>query len=605
MMDTFLKNIIELIDYFLEGKSDNIILQKIVKLLRYKEGKIISYKELIQKLNKEEIEHINKSFQHFLPVSLKNLPTMQYKNGIILPFRKEGKDFLAFILFGKGETNEYQINLVLQLLKLYNEIYGFKGIEEKLRKVERQYKSILMGVSDLILALNKRGKITFVNSWEVLETFLEKEKSEIMNKPIYKVLNLSKNEFRKARRIVFNAIREKANRIDDLELSTIIGKKKKWFSINATFDKEGENYKGAKIIIRDITEKKKKEEEILLLKDRLLRILTHLPFGTIILDDNFKVVSSHLESTGFRNWIKELEELFPIEEEVRLLKQYLLELTNFEFEAKALNENSELIPVKLICSKINDKENWRYLIAIEDLRDKKRLQEQIIGQENLVLLGELSAGISHEIGNIISIIKANARYSLKKHDIEGYKEAMQIIYEQSHRGIEFIKKLKQLARAEESIRSEIKIKPIIEEILMLFKSSFEKNNIEVKIDIEDEGITILADKNQIQTVLINLIINAIQAIEPKGKGEIKIRAYKKSYYTAMIIEDTGIGIPKRLLSKIFQPFFTTKKQGEGSGMGLSICNMIIENHNGYIYADSEEGEGSKFFIYLPRTKDLV
>ena len=530
MMDTFLKNIIELIDYFLEGKSDNIILQKIVKLLRYKEGKIISYKELIQKLNKEEIEHINKSFQHFLPVSLKNLPTMQYKNGIILPFRKEGKDFLAFILFGKEETKEYQINLVLQLLKLYNEIYGFKGIEEKLRKVERQYKSILMGVSDLILALNKRGKITFVNSWEVLETFLEKKKSEIMNKPIYKVLNLSKNEFRKARRIVFNAIREKANRIDDLELSTIIGKKKKWFSINATFDKEGENYKGAKIIIRDITEKKKKEEEILLLKDRLLRILTHLPFGTIILDDNFKVVSSHLESTGFRNWIKELEELFPIEEEVRLLKQYLLELTNFEFEAKALNENSELIPVKLICSKINDKENWRYLIAIEDLRDKKRLQEQIIGQENLVLLGELSAGISHEIGNIISIIKANARYSLKKHDIEGYKEAMQIIYEQSHRGIEFIKKLKQLARAEESIRSEIKIKPIIEEILMLFKSSFEKNNIEVKIDIEDEDITILADKNQIQTVLINLIINAIQAIEPKGKGEIKIRAYKKSYY---------------------------------------------------------------------------
>jgi PAS domain S-box-containing protein len=172
---------------------------------------------------------------------------------------KKDPDFLLFVLYGgkKAKVNK-EINFMLKLLKLYNELYHFKELESKFSKIDSSYKSILSGISDLIIALSERGRIIFINSNQVLKNLLGLSKEDVINKPIYKVLKLGKRELKRARHIVFKAIREKVSIINDLELFSIIRGESRWFSINATFDKEGGKYKGAKIIIRDITEKKKR-----------------------------------------------------------------------------------------------------------------------------------------------------------------------------------------------------------------------------------------------------------------------------------------------------------------------------------------------------------
>ncbi len=239
-----------------------------------------------------------------------------------------------------------------------------------------------------------------------------------------------------------------------------------------------------------------------------------------------------------------------------------------------------------------------------------QMQNQLIHTEKMASLGIMAAGIAHEINNPMSFIQSNLTIikdylkDLKIEDREIQEEILSAIDESlegTRRIGSIIKGLKGFARADEGKLENYDINQLIEEVLRMVWNEV-KYKAEVIKELGDVP-KILVNRNQIAQVLVNLILNAVQAIETKGR--IIIRTYLNEGRLCINIEDTGCGIPPENLKRIFDPFFTTKPVGKGTGLGLSIALGIIQNHGGEIKVNSEMGKGTKFTIFLPLSTERV
>lgn len=237
-------------------------------------------------------------------------------------------------------------------------------------------------------------------------------------------------------------------------------------------------------------------------------------------------------------------------------------------------------------------------------------QNQLIHTEKMASLGIMAAGIAHEINNPMSFIQSNLtiiKDYLKEIKIENRELSREILtaIDESLEGTQrigsIIKGLKGFARADEGKLESFDINQLIEEVLRMIWNEV-KYKAEVIKELGDVP-RILANRNQIMQVLVNLIVNASQAIATKGK--IIIRTYLDAGRLCIDVEDTGSGIPPENIKKIFDPFFTTKPVGKGTGLGLSITLGIVQNHGGEIKVDSEVGKGTKFSLYFPVSAEKV
>ncbi len=237
-------------------------------------------------------------------------------------------------------------------------------------------------------------------------------------------------------------------------------------------------------------------------------------------------------------------------------------------------------------------------------------QNQLIHTEKMASLGIMAAGIAHEINNPMSFIQSNLTIikdylkDIKIEDREIKEEILTAIDESlegAQRIASIIKGLKGFARADEGRLEEFDINQLIEEVLRMIWNEV-RYKAEVIKELGDVP-KILANRNQIAQVLVNLILNAAQAISTKGR--IIIRTYLNGGRLCIEVEDTGCGIPPENLKRIFDPFFTTKPVGKGTGLGLSITLGIIQNHGGEIKVESEVGKGTKFTVFLPLSTERV
>lgn len=250
-----------------------------------------------------------------------------------------------------------------------------------------------------------------------------------------------------------------------------------------------------------------------------------------------------------------------------------------------------------------------------------RLQEtqsQLIQAEKLTAVGELASGIAHEVRNPLGIILQGVNYlenriSAKEEDIV---ETLAMLKDSVNRADKIINGLLDFSRFTTLNLQPEEINPILESSLGLVKNQFKIENIEIARELKSDLSRVLADKNKLEQVFVNLFLNAIQSM-PEG-GRIIIRSYAKQVEEAksgigklikdnfpvgeqVIIvefEDTGIGIPEENMKKIFDPFFTTKGPRKGTGLGLSVSRNILQMHKGLIYAESQVGKGSKITVVL-------
>ena len=234
------------------------------------------------------------------------------------------------------------------------------------------------------------------------------------------------------------------------------------------------------------------------------------------------------------------------------------------------------------------------VIVIEDYSNEKYLEAQTARADRLSAVGELASGIAHEIRNPMGIIKTISQTLLKEEDQESMMEGLGIIVKEVDRANKVIQTLLNFARPDVNIVEKVNTGALIDEVLIIINKYAINKKIEIICDIGRE-IIIMGDKEKLKQVFINILLNSIQSMENGGK--IWISTEVGDLGVSISFRDTGTGIEKEDLNKIFNPFFTTKE--EGTGLGLSVSNRIIQDHNGYITIDSVVNEGTIVVIYLP------
>lgn len=247
---------------------------------------------------------------------------------------------------------------------------------------------------------------------------------------------------------------------------------------------------------------------------------------------------------------------------------------------------------------------------IEQEQPKQALpsEEYLINTEKLASLGQMTAGIVHEINSPLTGIITFAHLMLKRmpqdrvEDIEDLK----VIISQAERCSRFVSGLLSFSRQRFSQKNKVKINTLLEDTLSIIKNQMKFQNVDFVIQTDDELPDVVIDENQIQQVFINILINAADAMNERGRITITTqqREINGVKYVEIAFEDTGAGLPKENLDKIFEPFFTTKPRGQGTGLGLAVSNNIIKKHGGYISVSSQEGMGATFFIGLPMQQNL-
>lgn len=242
--------------------------------------------------------------------------------------------------------------------------------------------------------------------------------------------------------------------------------------------------------------------------------------------------------------------------------------------------------------------------AYEEL---KEMQGKLIQSEKLAALGRFSAGITHEIKNPLSIIIGGADFLEKKlNGSDGdIRSALKKIKEAALRADHILMGLLKFSRPSKMMAESIHPEELVQETLSLLQYRAPFKNIRILTDFAGEPMRIKADKTQIQQVMLNIFLNAQEAM--KEDGQIRVRTSKEAHSkilggrAACIIEviDTGEGIPPENLPQIFEPFFTTKRDSKGTGLGLSISKMIVDNHGGSLVVQSELGKGTEVKVILP------
>lgn len=256
-----------------------------------------------------------------------------------------------------------------------------------------------------------------------------------------------------------------------------------------------------------------------------------------------------------------------------------------------LQEEKNLL--KIVASQLS-----RYIKRAFVEEEKQKLQTQLQHAERLAFVGELSAGIAHELNEPLGKILGFAQLIKKAGELNNQQsEDIERIIKASLFTREIIKKLMIFSRQMPQQVTSVNLNTVITNILYFIDVRFQSRGIQIVKQLDPNLPYIQADAVQMSQVLVNLITNAIHALS--GGGKVTVITKQKRGQVSLTVKDTGTGMTAEVKKKIFEPFFTTKIVGQGTGLGLSVVQGIIESHNGSITVSSLPGKGSKFEIQLP------
>jgi len=240
------------------------------------------------------------------------------------------------------------------------------------------------------------------------------------------------------------------------------------------------------------------------------------------------------------------------------------------------------------------------VLLFEDQTDRRRLQDRLVQSEKLTAIGQLIAGVAHDLNNPLTSVVGFADFLAESADVPPrIREPLRVIQQEAERASQIVKNLLSFARRQES-RQSAAIRPIIEATAGLFRNQLSAESVTLETEIEADLPELDLNPNQIQQVFVNLIQNAAHAIAATGRpGTIRLRARRWMDGVAVDVVDDGIGMSAEIAEHVFEPFFTTKPEHQGTGLGLSICHGIIKEHGGRITLSTEPGQGSTFTVELP------
>ena len=273
-------------------------------------------------------------------------------------------------------------------------------------------------------------------------------------------------------------------------------------------------------------------------------------------------------------------------------------------EVSGLRYTGESFPLEASISKFERSgKRWMTVILrdisqrVDDMTKQRTLEEQLRKTERLAELGTLASGMAHEIGTPMNVILGRAELLIRKTNDELTRRGLETIVTQVERITKIMNQLLSFARKRPSEPCDVDLVWAIGNVLDMLLEKLDSHGIHVVKDYSPDLPKVLADPDHIIQVLLNLVLNACQAM-PEG-GTLTLRLCPKGDRVELSVQDTGTGIPEDQVSKIFDPFFTTKAVGEGTGLGLTVVHGIILENNGTIRVNSIPGQGSTFIISLP------
>jgi signal transduction histidine kinase len=270
----------------------------------------------------------------------------------------------------------------------------------------------------------------------------------------------------------------------------------------------------------------------------------------------------------------------------------------YDFVQKPFNLDEILVLVEKSIEKSGLK------TVIQELKEAKRKLEetqiQLIQSEKMAGIGQLAAGVAHELNNPLSGVIGFTQLLLEEKGLTPQqREDLQTVLTQSQRCRTIIQNLLQFSRPKESRKEPLDIARVMQSTLELVDYDFSTSGIDLVFDCPGNLPKVMGDAGMLQQVFVNLLTNARQALEGREQPQLTIRMGAQEGIVAIQFKDNGPGISQEILGKVFDPFFTTKAPGKGTGLGLSICHTIMRQHQGKISVESELGVGTTFTLELP------
>jgi two-component system NtrC family sensor kinase len=251
---------------------------------------------------------------------------------------------------------------------------------------------------------------------------------------------------------------------------------------------------------------------------------------------------------------------------------------------------------------------------IQDAESRLELERDLRQSEKLATVGQLASGLAHDIGTPLNIISGRAELIKRRlAENEENQKDLNVIVQQTERITKIIQQLLGFVRKKRPEQKPLNVGLLLETTLEFFDYLIHKHGITVVKEVKPPLPPVIGDLDQLNQVFSNLLLNAIQAMPEGGTLRLSISPKwmaqggfdeRQRHYIEVRIEDTGMGMDKTVLEKIFNPFFTTKEGDKGTGLGLTVSQGIVEEHEGWITVESEVGKGSVFRVYLPSMPEV-
>ncbi len=369
-------------------------------------------------------------------------------------------------------------------------------------------------------------------------------------------------------------------------------------------------------MIRDITERKSAQQQIaeqaaLLEKARDAILVRDLDGKILFWNSGAERVYGWTRQEAVGRNIDEL--LYANPRQFREANGLAIEQGEWYGELSHLTRDKREIIIEARWTLIRDNAGHpKSVLAINtDITEKKKIEAQFMRAQRMESIGTLAGGIAHDLNNILAPILLSIDFLKIVSDHPQAKKMLDTIEISARRGADIVRQVLSFARGVKGQRIAVQIKHVLKDLELIIKDTFPKNT-RLHFSSSDDLWTILGDPTQLQQILLNLCVNARDAMPGGGTLTIDVQncaldeqyaamnsGAKAGRYVAVSVTDSGAGIPRELLDKIFEPFFTTKDLNKGTGLGLSTVMAIVKNHDGFVNVYSELGKGTTFKVYLP------
>ncbi len=527
--------------------------------------------------------------------------------------------YASAVFNDEGEVEDFFI--------LFSDITERRRMENELKEAYEFTKTVLSSIPAAIFSKDREGKYLLVN--EEFAEYVGMSPEEIRGKTVEEICPLEESSLYHKRDM---ELMEKDG--DEIYEGYLPHVKKG--NIPGVFHKSCFHDARGKVaglvgIFVDLTELRIAQRALRDSEERSKAILDAMPDILFILDREGRFLSYHapekdvflIPREEFLN--KKIEEVFPpflVEKTRKAMKEVeeKNEISIYEYSIELKEREKHWFEARMVRKSENE-----FLVIIRDVTKNKKLEAQLIQAQKMETIGTLAGGVAHDFNNLLTVINGYCELGLEKIKSENsnVKKEIEAIHSATKKAIKLVSQLLAFSRKQLIAPELLNVNTVIKELYSMLKRLIPED-IKLGLNLSKEELIIKIDPSQIEQILVNLVVNAKDAIIAKDDNNLKRtifietsrveldekytklhRGSREGVFVLISVSDSGIGMSEEIKQKVFEPFFTTKERGEGTGLGLSTVYGIVKQNKGFIYLYSEEGKGTTVKVYFPFIEEKV